>query len=189
MPYKARDWKHGIFYHLMSRSNWKELMFRDENDYRYFYNLLESAYKKYPFEVSSFIFMKTHFHLLIKSNHLDYSRIMQYIKKNYSDYFNKKYQLRGHLFDKRFIAKPAYNHRTLLIMSRYIHYNPIEINAVRNPEDYKWSSYPLFLQADFNTDQDINLPPFINFRPLLTSFSGTYEEKRLKYIQWCNVTL
>jgi len=187
MPHKNRDWREHVPYHVMSRSNRKESLFKDEEDFRHFYNLLELANQKYPFQISSFVFMQTHFHLLMTSDKLQYSSIMQFVKKNYCIYFNRKYKLRGHLFDKRFLAKPAHSHRILLIMSRYIHYNPVEINIIKDPQDYKWSSYPLLLNAnlEFNKNADVALPSFINFQPLLQSFTGTNNERRKKYIQWC----
>lgn len=186
LPYKTRDWKSNIPYHIMSRSNWKERLFREEEDFQYFFHLLEQTSHKYPFQLNSFIFMQTHFHMLIKSDNLHYSHIMYTVKKQYAEYYNRKYTLRGHLFDKRFIVKPAYSQRTILIMSRYIHYNPVEINLVRKPEDYKWSSYPLLLKADLNVEKDLHLPSFIDFKPLLNPFKGTNNEKRKKYIQWCS---
>lgn len=33
----------------------------------------------------------------------------------------------------------------VLEASRYIHLNPIRANMVEKPEDYEWSSYPMYI--------------------------------------------
>lgn len=182
MAHKVRQWQENYFYHITSRSNRKEPLFRSEEDFLFFLHLLEEINKKYPFEIAAYVLMKTHFHLLMRSNSLEYSKIMFLIKKKYATYFNRKYQTRGHLYDRRFFAKPANSQRTLLHMSRYIHFNPIAAHLVNIPEDYKWSSYQLFTQST----EDSSTPPYINFNHLLISFSGSYQSRKMQYINWCN---
>ncbi|RKL68011.1 transposase [Salipaludibacillus neizhouensis] len=182
MPHVNRRWQKSYYYHITSRSNWKEPLFRSDDDFVYFLQLLDEANKKYPFQLVSYVLMKTHFHLLLFSNTQSYSNIMFLEKKKYATFFNKKYNTRGHLFEKRFFAKPASTPRTLLHMSRYIHFNPVEIHSVESPKDYQWSSYPLFIQSSENS----LTPPYINFTPLLRSFTGTYHQRKMQYIQWCN---
>lgn len=114
MPHVNRQWQKNCYYHITSRSNWREPLFRSDEDFLCFLQLLEETNKKYPFQLVSYVLMKTHFHLLMFSNTQSYSNIMFLIKKKYATYFNKKYQTRGHLFEKRFFAKPASSPRTLL---------------------------------------------------------------------------
>ncbi|SES19632.1 transposase [Salipaludibacillus aurantiacus] len=181
MPHVPRNWIPNVHYHIISRSNRKDALFKNEADYEFFIFLLEETSKKHPFKIASYILMRTHFHLLLHSETIDYSQIMYHIKKKYATYFNKKYNQRGHLFDKRYSAKPATSTRTLLFMSRYIHYNPVEINLVKRPEDYRWSSFPVLLKTD-GTNQ---LPDYINFNPLFQQFRGNIEERKREYVYWC----
>jgi len=54
---------------------------------------------------------------------------MQSLLTRYTAYFNKKYDRVGSLFQGRYKAVMVKDDRQLLVLSRYIHRNPLEINA------------------------------------------------------------
>ena len=80
---------------------------------------------------------------------------MQKLGTGYSMYFNQKYQRVGSLFQGRFKAVLVENDNYLLHLSRYIHFNPVELiepnwktKGVKNLaksnrflEKYRFSSY------------------------------------------------
>ena len=127
--------------------------------------------------------MSNHYHLQVRSKHESLSKVMAFINKSYADYFNKKYKLTGHLFEKRYFSKPAYDEQSNLNLSRYIHRNPVKADLVKRPEDYRWSSYSFFLQGE-----ETALPPYMNITPLLSPFHGSVSEKKQKYIEWARIT-
>ena len=51
----------------------------------------------------------------------------------------------GHLFEGRYTACIIEDERYFLEVSRYIHLNPVKAKMVREPLDYEYSSYPLFM--------------------------------------------
>lgn len=106
-------------------------------------------------EILAFCFMPNHVHLLLKqsqSNGISY--FMKKVGGGYANYFNKKYQRKGHLFSK-FKAVHIKDDKQLKNVFAYIHCNPISLmeakwkeKGVSNPkkvikflENYKWSSY------------------------------------------------
>lgn len=69
------------------------------------------------------------------------SKLINKVCSSYTKYFNKKYDLVGHLLQDRFKAVIIDNDEYLLWLSAYIHQNPKVAGLVKNPGDYKWSSY------------------------------------------------
>jgi len=106
-------------------------------------------------EILAFCFMPNHIHLLLKQ--LKDNGISQFIQKvgtGYAIYFNKKYNRKGHLFNK-FKAIPIKTNNQLKNVLTYIHCNPISLvepgwkeKGIKNPKkvikflnNYRRSSY------------------------------------------------
>ncbi|KYH25966.1 transposase IS200 like protein [Clostridium tepidiprofundi DSM 19306] len=90
--------------------------------------------------------MTTHVHLLIDSNGADISQFMHSINQSYAQYYNKKHNRRGHVFQDRFKSKIVDTHSYLLRVSAYIHRNPKDMKGYKGHlEDYKYSSLGVYL--------------------------------------------
>lgn len=63
----------------------------------------------------------------------------------YTKYFNKKYNYIGHLFQDKYFSELIEDDKQMLETSRYVHLNPVKANIVEKPEEYKWSSYSVFI--------------------------------------------
>ncbi len=148
----------GCYYHLFNRGNAKELVFKDEDDYRfYLYRLKENIVgqsfggvgryvrKVLPegaFTLVAYCLMPNHFHLLIRQNSdVPLNELLLRVATSYSKYFNKKYQRVGHVFQDQFKAILVNTDEYLLWLAAYIHANPVTGGLVSKPEDYTWSNY------------------------------------------------
>jgi len=89
--------------------------------------------------------MTNHIHLQIKTLDDSISKIMKRINQIYAQYFNKTYNYIGHLFQDRYHSEVIETDEQLLSTSRYIHLNPVRANMVKNPEEYPWSSYKIYI--------------------------------------------
>lgn len=71
---------------------------------------------------------------------------MMLLNKRYTEYFKKKNNYHGHLYEKRYFSEEVNTTKGLLEVSRYIHRNPIETKTpmVANIEDYPYSSYQYY---------------------------------------------
>lgn len=145
MARKLRIWYKGAIYHIMCRGNHRNDIFRDGEDYQVYLTILEKAKEDLGFEVYSYCLMTNHVHLLIGTNESSIGNIMKKINMLYSIYFNKKYNLIGHLFQGRYRAELIEEDNYILEASRYIHLNPVRANMVDMPEDYEWSSYAMYI--------------------------------------------
>ncbi|MEW9109042.1 MAG: transposase [Cytobacillus gottheilii] len=164
-----------LFYHVVCRGNRRDPLFRDTSDFQAFLHILQQLHEKYPFDIASYCLMTNHFHLQIRSQHVTLSKIMSLLNKRYATYYNTKYRITGHVFEKRFYDKVINGKKGMLEVSRYIHLNPVAAKMVKHPEHYPWSSFYLYHYAQ-------SVPPsYLNLGHLLDFYEGTMEEKRRKY--------
>ncbi|MFT8319711.1 MAG: transposase [Bacillus sp. (in: firmicutes)] len=174
MPFKKRIHVPEQFYHIVCRGNRRDPLFRNANDFHAFFHILHQLFEKYPFELASFCFMTNHYHLQLRSKEVSISKLMALMNKRYANYYNTKYRLTGHVYEKRFYDKMIMDKKGMLGVSRYIHLNPVEAKMVEQPEFYPWSSYRFYIE-------DTITPPFMNRDILLDYFEGTTEQKREQY--------
>ena len=132
----------------MSRGNRKIAIFKDSSDYHYFFELLRIIGEKYPFKVHSVCLMTNHFHMSLETADTELCRIMQKILSLYAEEFNHRHGYSGHLFEGRYKAFLIEDERYFLDVSRYIHLNPVKARMVREPLDYEYSSYGLFVRGE-----------------------------------------
>lgn len=176
MVRKKRIWDPNLFSHVISRGNRRDALFYEEGDFKIFLHILRKVNEKSPFELASYCLMTNHFHLLMRSEYQSISKVMSLINKRYADYYNTKYNLTGHVFEKRFFDKIIASPIDMLEVSRYIHLNPVKAGIVTTPENYRWSSYRYYRY----TGKD----PLLNKNAILKFFSGNNLEKRQKYEQF-----
>ncbi len=141
MARKPRIDFEGAFYHVITRGNQKQKIFMGEEDYRKYLEILFRYKSQYKFYLYAYVLMKNHVHLLIERGEVPLSRILQGINQSYTIYFNKRYKTVGHLFQGRYKAILCDRDAYLLSLIKYIHLNPVKGEAVKWPENYKWSSH------------------------------------------------
>lgn len=174
---RIRKLEIGKYYHIVTRANRRAFIFNREGDIDIFYYLLYKASKMYPYTLLAFCIMNNHYHLLLQCQQIaDYPRLMAYLNREYAKYYNKKYELVGHLWEKRYFSEEVFTRKSLLTVSTYIHYNPVEVQMTHQPQDYPHSSAIHYYENTSLT--------FLNTSILLDLFQGTEEQKRQAYINW-----
>lgn len=94
----------------------------------------------------SYCIMPNHFHFLLRQD-VD-EGIRKFIMKltnSFAHYYSTKNNFSGHIFQGNFRAVNIENDEQLLHVSRYIHLNPTTSNLVKNPEEYNYSSFQIYL--------------------------------------------
>jgi putative transposase len=182
MPRKRREWVPYAYHHIYSRGNNRQNIFKDQEDMEEVFRLLSMIHLKYPISISAYAVMTNHYHFLLKSEQVTISTIMSMFNRRYTDYFNRKYNHIGHLYQHRFGSSPVLYPLDLLKVSKYIHRNPISTNPpiVKYMENYPYSSFQYYKKR-------IQPPyPFINLTDLPASFNlqlnQTYEQY-CKYVE------
>ncbi|WP_108668971.1 transposase [Peribacillus acanthi] len=146
MGRKQRVWLPDLYYHVTTRGNRRDPLFRSREDFKVFLYILQQLYDKIPYEVIAYCLMTNHYHLQLRSPHESLSKLMAFINKRYANYYNTKYKLTGHVFEKRYFSDPIEDRKGMFEVSRYIHLNPCRANIVTIPSTYEWSSYSMYTE-------------------------------------------
>ena len=89
----------------------------------------------------TYCLMDNHYHLFIKTTKPNLSRGIHYLNSSYTNWFRNKHQIIGPLFQGRFKSILVDADNYALILSAYIHLNPLRAGIINQLEDYPWSSY------------------------------------------------
>ena len=146
MSRKAREKSSKSMYHVICRSISEVNLFEYDDDKDYYLQLLKKYSDKKHCSIYAYCIMSNHVHLFINPKGFDISSFMLSLNTSYAQYFNKKHQRHGHLFQGRFLSKIVKNDIYLLTLSAYIHNNAKDIPGYDGKEEYyKYSSYGIYL--------------------------------------------
>lgn len=139
-------------YHVMNRGAARQKIFNNNHHRTIFINLLRQCCKIFNINVYAYCLMDNHYHLLISTPDANLSRVMRHINGVYTQAFNRLSKRDGSLFRGRYLAKLVDEDCYQLLVTRYIHLNPVEAGIVENPADYRWSSYRAYLGLAKDSD-------------------------------------
>jgi len=149
----ARPWRilyAGAKYHVTVRGNARQEVFHEERDYLRFLEQLSDALEKDDITLYAFVLMPNHYHLFVETKHGNIQRFMQRLNTSYSMYHRYKHKKPGHCFQGRYGAKLVKGDAYILRLTRYIHLNPVKVEAFRDRkleeklkelDAFRWSSY------------------------------------------------
>jgi len=136
----------GALYHVMARGNRRELIYRDDDDRRFFLKTLAQGCEMTGWRVHAWVLMSNHYHLLIQTPEPNLVAGMKWLQNTYTRRFNIRHRLWGRLFGDRYkavlVEGEGFYYETLL---DYIHLNPVRAGLVKPRSsasvlDYPWSS-------------------------------------------------
>jgi len=131
----------GAVYHVTSRGNEKKPVYRDDRDRDNFLITLDRVNKRYNWLCHAYCLMDNHFHLLIETPDGNLSLGMRQLTGVYAQMFNKRHGRIGHLFQGRYKAILIQKDSHLLEVCRYVVLNPVRAGLVKEPGEWRWSSY------------------------------------------------
>ena len=140
MARQARKTANSDTYHVMCRGVSRHSIFEDAADYRCYRELLETQANGGPLILFAWCLMDNHVHLVAKATLPELSFAMKSINCSYAQYYNKRHERVGHLFQGRFKSEPIETDESLLQVIRYVHRNPLEA-GITQTLDYRWSSF------------------------------------------------
>ncbi len=152
MPRIPRKKSYTNVYHIIIRGINRQDIFLDKHDYRKMLKEIINTKEKYKYEIYAFVLMPNHVHFVINDKNNNVSTAMQSLSVRYSNYFNKKYERVGHVFENRFKSHVVEDESYLKNVVRYIHKNPENAGIT---SEYPWNSYyeyifkPKIIDAEF----------------------------------------
>jgi len=165
--------------HIIQRAPGREILFTCETDYIYFLHLLKEVSKKHNFIVFCFVLLPNHFHLLIKFQKNNASLGIKNLCERYADYFNPKYERKGHVFYGAYRASLCRDESYVLASSVYIHINPLKAGLCQDLYSYRWSSLNLYIEKE-------NPDTFIDYKFILNLLDDNILKAKEKYLNLIN---
>ncbi|MEW6114666.1 MAG: transposase, partial [Thermodesulfobacteriota bacterium] len=133
------------WYHVMNRGRRREAIFRDQDDYLRFVELLGQGSAMWNVRIAAFCLMPNHYHLLVRTPGANLSRFMRHVDGVYTQRFNRNHNFDGSLFRGRYKAILVDADTYLLELLRYIHRNPLRAGLASRLDRYAWSSHKGYL--------------------------------------------
>lgn len=147
----------GAVYHVTSRGDRQEAIFLDDEDRRCLLERFAHALDRFDATVIAYCLMGNHYHFVIQTHQANLSRLMRHVNAGYSQSFNRRHGIVGHLFQGRFKAVIVDTDAYLLELCRYVELNPVRAGMVESAGEWQWSSYrahvgtamsPIWLDTD-----------------------------------------
>ena len=164
MPRKARVLSSTGVYHVVSRGTGQQLIFEDDADRQFFMRSLKKVFNEENASLLAWCLMSNHVHLLLQFE-TPPGTLFRRLNTRYAEYFNRRHNRTGHLFQDRFLSEPVETTRYLLVVTRYIHLNPVHAGLVDSCAEYKWSSYLEYLTQG----------EYCDTAPVLSAFGDIHE--------------
>ena len=165
----------GALYHLTSRGNAQEDIFREDADREAFLAVLAAVVERFGWRLYAYCLIDNHYALLAETPKANLSKGMRQLNGVYTQRFNRRHGRVGPVFQGRFKAIVVDKQAYLLELSRYVVLNPVRARRVRNPARYRWSSY----RASAGLE---NVPAFLDAPTLLAHFAHSLPAARRRYV-------
>jgi putative transposase len=163
-------------YHVTTRTNNKEFRFKPKRStFLLFARIINLAIAKYSVEISHFVLMSNHYHIIFKTPNANIHRVMQFINSMVAREYNKRHNRSGHLWGDRYKSTIIENDEYLQKCAVYIYMNPVRAGIVNHPKDYLPSTYHFYA---FNKEIELyvnGLNVFIPY-PDPISFQKLFDE-------------
>lgn len=130
----------GALYHVTSRGDRREPIYRDDQDRSLHLGLIGQAMGRFDARVLAYCLMGNHYHLVVLTLEPNLARLMRHINGVYTQAYNHRHGLVGHLFQGRYKAIVVDSHAYLLTVCRYVERNPVAAGLVARPAQWPWSS-------------------------------------------------
>jgi putative transposase len=167
----------GALYHIISRGNARQMIFQADSDYQQFLKILGVVVERYAWLVHAYCLLGNHYHLLVETPQPNLSAGMRQLNGMYAQFFSRRHDRPGHLFQGRFKAYVVDKDSYLLELARYIALNPVQAGLAKSPEKWKWSSYRK--TAGYEKGK-----AFVHEERILSHFSASVRQARNLFVQF-----
>lgn len=164
-------------WHLTARGNEQRDIFRDDVDRERFLVMLGQTVLRFGWKVQAWVLMSNHYHLVVQTPQPNVSRGMHWLNGRYAQWFNRRHDRHGHLFQGRFHGALVEKEGYLLTVARYVVLNPVRALMVETAADWRWSSYRQ--TAGFEI-----AAPWLAVEDLLENFGGLNARGCHEYVQF-----
>ncbi|MCP4777281.1 MAG: hypothetical protein GY880_23925 [Planctomycetaceae bacterium] len=134
----------GVIYHMLNRANRRATIFRKDEDYKAFEQIMtEALVRCSDLELFSYCLMPNHWHLVIRPTvDGEMSRFGQWLGLTHTQRYNAHYETtgEGHLYQGRYKSFPIQNDEHFLSVCRYVERNAFTAELCETPDQWKYCS-------------------------------------------------
>ncbi|MFC1807077.1 transposase [Candidatus Omnitrophota bacterium] len=160
--------------HILARGNNKQKIFKDDIDYKTCLKRIFQYKEESNILIYHYCLMPTHIHMIVEiSNESTLSRFMKQLEVGYVHHYKRRYDYIGHFWQDRYKSLLISNDSYLITCARYVELNPVRAELVKNPEDYRYSSYKAYAYGYKN---DI-----ITYDPIYLELGNTNKKRQIAY--------
>ena len=150
MPRNTRLIFPNIYHHAMQRGNNRQGIFNDKVDRLYYLKWARKLALQYQVPIMGYCLMTNHVHLLVLPRNEDgMINFMKLLAQRYTQYYNRKYQRSGKLWENRYKIHPV-DPELYYVLLKYIEMNPVRVGLVSDGTAYPWSSAPYHILGKNN---------------------------------------
>jgi putative transposase len=138
--YPPRDDFPGADWLITNRGIAKRAVFETRQDVERFYDAIARVVAEGLIEVHAYVFLTTHFHLLVRSLTGDISLAMKLVINEFVRWFNRSRKRDGPLFARRFHGRRIDDGAHWEAALRYIDLNPVRAGMCQLPSEHPFGS-------------------------------------------------
>ncbi len=131
----------GAIYHVTSRGDRREAIYQDDVDKQAQLDVIAQALDRFDAQLLAYCLMGNHYHLVLHTRQGNLSRLMRHVNGVYTQRYNRRHSVVGHLLQGRFKAILVDRDAYLLALCRYVERNPVAAGIVSDVAEWPWSSY------------------------------------------------
>ena len=167
----------GGLYHVTSRGDGREDIYRNDNDRGAWLDVLRQVCDRFNWRVHAWCQMTNHYHVVVETPEANLAQGMRQFNGVYTQFVNRSHGRVGHVFQGRYKAILVERDGYLLELARYVVLNPVRAGMVRGPRQWRWSSYRAMVGA-------VDAPPWLITDWILGQFGQGRARAIEKYIDF-----
>jgi putative transposase len=144
MPRRRQEGTGGLIFHVINRGAKRAELFSTPSDYRAFENLVIETKRRIQISLLAYCLMPNHWHLVLwPDRDGSLSKFMQLLTFTHAMRWNASRGISGAgaVYQGRFKAIPVQHDWNFLRLCRYVERNPLRAGLVKDPAEWRWSSF------------------------------------------------
>jgi REP element-mobilizing transposase RayT len=131
----------GAVYHVSTGGNAGQTVFRDARDSALFLEILGEACARHDWRCFAYCLLPDHYQVVVETRRATLARGMRQINGRYTQAFNRRHGLGGHVFQGRYRAVMVENPGFVAAVCRDTVRQPVERGLAADPAAWRWSSH------------------------------------------------
>src|ERR1700722_15051903 len=139
----ARRAPGGIVYHVLNRANGRLRLFKKDEDFLAFEEVLTLARERVPIRILDWVLMSNHWHMVLwPEQDGELTRFLRWLTLAHAQRWKHAHDAvgHGHLYQGRFKSFPIEQDAHLLTVLRYVERNPVRAGKVKEAQEWPWGS-------------------------------------------------